>query len=47
MGLLGILDAYIEHQREIVTKRSEFDLRMAKSRYHIVEGLIKAISILD
>ena len=47
MGLLGILDAYIEHQREIVTRRSEFDLKMAKSRYHIVEGLIKAISILD
>ncbi len=47
MGLLGILDAYIEHQREVVTRRSEFDLRMAKSRYHIVEGLIKAISILD
>ena len=47
LGLLGILDAYIRHQEEIVTKRSEFDLRMAKSRYHIVEGLIKAISILD
>ena len=47
LGLLGILDAYIKHQEEIVTKRSEFDLRMAKSRYHIVEGLIKAISILD
>ena len=47
MGLLGILDAYIEHQREVVTRRSEFDLRMARSRYHIVEGLIKAISILD
>ena len=47
LGLLGILDAYIAHQREVVTKRSEFELRMAKSRYHIVEGLIKAISILD
>ena len=47
MGLLGILDAYIEHQREIVTKRCEFDLRVSKARYHIVEGLIKAISILD
>ncbi|MBQ8681803.1 MAG: DNA topoisomerase IV subunit A [Bacilli bacterium] len=47
MGLLGILDAYIAHQEEIVTKRSEFDLRTAKTRYHIVEGLIKAISILD
>ena len=47
LGLLGILDAYISHQEEIVTKRSEFDLRAAKTRYHIVEGLIKAISILD
>lgn len=47
LGLLGILDAYIKHQEEIVTKRSEFDLIMAKTRYHIVEGLIKAISILD
>lgn len=47
LGLLGILDAYIKHQEEIVTRRSEFDLKMAKSRYHIVEGLIKALSILD
>jgi len=47
LGLLGILDAYIKHQEEIVTRRSEYDLRMAKTRYHIVEGLIKAISILD
>ena len=47
MGLLGILDAYIAHQKEIVTRRSQFDLKMANSRYHIVEGLIKALSILD
>ena len=47
LGLLGIIDAYVAHQEEIVTKRSEYDLRMAKTRYHIVEGLIKAISILD
>ena len=47
LGLLGILDAYIKHQEEIVTKRSEFLLRTAKLRYHIVEGLVKAISILD
>ena len=47
LGVLGILDAYIAHQREIIKKRSEFDLAHAKSRYHIVEGLIKAISILD
>lgn len=47
LGILGILDAYITHQREVVKRRSEFDLAHAKARYHIVEGLIKAISILD
>ena len=47
LGIIGILDAYIEHQREVVTKRSEFDLKHARARYHIVTGLIKAISILD
>ncbi|MBQ6495148.1 MAG: DNA topoisomerase IV subunit A [Bacilli bacterium] len=46
-NLLLILDAYIEHQRDVVKKRSEFDLEHAKARYHIVEGLIKAISVLD
>ena len=46
-GLLLILDSYIEHQRDVVKKRSEFDLNHAKTRYHIVEGLIKAISVLD
>ena len=46
-GLLLILDSYIEHQRDVVKKRSEFDLTHAKTRYHIVEGLIKAISVLD
>ena len=47
LGLIQILDAYIAHQREVVTKRSSFDLAHARKRYHIVEGLIKAISILD
>ena len=47
LGLMQILDAYIAHQREVVTKRCNFDLAHAKKRYHIVEGLIKAISILD
>ena len=46
-GILDILDAYIAHQKEVIYKRSEFDLAHAKARYHIVEGLIKAISILD
>ena len=47
LGVLGILDAYIAHQKEVITKRTEFDLEFARKRMHIVEGLIKAISILD
>lgn len=47
LGILAILDAYIAHQKEVITKRTKFDLLFAKTRMHIVEGLIKAISILD
>ena len=47
LGLLGILDAYIAHQRDIVYKATEFDLKAAKNSYHIMEGLVKALSILD
>ena len=47
LGLAGCLDAFIAHQREVVRRRTEFDLAHAKARYHIVEGLIKCISILD
>lgn len=47
VGLLSILDAFILHRKEVVTRRTRFDLDHAKERYHILEGLIKAISILD
>lgn len=47
MGLEDILDGYIQHQIEVVTKRSLYDLEKAKSRRHIVEGLMKAVSLLD
>lgn len=47
MGLTDLLDAYIAHQREVVTRRSQFDLQKAKDRQHIVVGLIKALSVLD
>ncbi len=47
LGLLEILDAYIDHLKNVILKRTEFDLKTYKLRYHIVEGLIKAISILD
>src|SRR5690625_2407671 len=42
-----MLRAYIEHQKDVVTRQTRFDLNKAKTRAHIVEGLIKAISILD
>ncbi|MBT2684930.1 MULTISPECIES: DNA topoisomerase IV subunit A [unclassified Bacillus (in: firmicutes)] len=47
MGLAEMLDAYIEHQKDVVTKRTQYDLQKARDRQHIVEGLIKALSILD
>lgn len=47
MGLAELLDAYIDHQKDVVTKRSQFELQKARDRQHIVEGLIKALSILD
>ena len=47
MGILDILDGYIDHQIDVVTRSSIYDLNRAKDRKHIVEGLIKAISILD
>ncbi|PAF01609.1 DNA topoisomerase IV subunit A [Bacillus velezensis] len=47
MSLTAILDAYISHQKEVVTNRSVFELQKAKERHHIVEGLMKALSVLD
>ena len=47
LGILEILDAYIAHKREVITKRTEFDLAYYTKNYNIAIGLIKAISILD
>lgn len=47
LSLPNILDAYIVHQQEVVTRQTTFDLKKAKERAHIVDGLMKAISILD
>ena len=47
LGLKESLDAFIAHQKEVVTRRTQFDLHHAEARLHIVEGLIKCISILD
>ena len=47
VGLKTILSAYLEHQRNVITKRTEYNLQKALDRQHIVVGLIKALSILD
>ena len=47
MSLPMLLDAYIGHQKEVVTRRSQYDIQKAQDRLHIVEGLMKALSILD
>ena len=47
MTLPLLLDSYIDHQKEVVTRRTIFDLKKAKDRLHIVAGLMKALSILD
>ena len=47
LGILGILDAHLAHYKEVVLRRTSFDLAHAKKKLHITEGLIKAISILD
>ncbi|MFI3124278.1 DNA topoisomerase IV subunit A [Streptococcus suis] len=47
VGLQKILSSYIAHRREIIVARSKFDKEKAEKRLHIVEGLIRIISILD
>ena len=47
LGLKQINAAFIQHRREVVTRRTEYDLAKAKARAHILEGLVKAINNLD
>lgn len=47
MGIKPMIDSYLNHQIEVVTRRTQYDLSHAEARMHIVEGLIKALSILD
>ncbi len=47
LGVLQILDAYIEHQKDVITNRTNYLLQKATDRLHIVLGLIKMVSILD
>lgn len=47
LGIIPILDAYIDHFTEVITNRTRFDLAAYQKEFNIVSGLIKAISILD
>lgn len=47
LGIIPIIDAYIDHQKDVILKRTNFDLAFARKEMHITEGLVKAISILD
>lgn len=47
LGIIGIIDAWIAHAKEVVKLRSEYDLAVARKEVHYTEGLVKAISILD
>lgn len=46
-GLKGILSAYVAHQREVVTRRTKKELESAQRRFHIVEGFMHAIDVMD
>lgn len=47
LGLREMLHAYIQHQKEVVTRRSQYELEKAEDRAHVLEGLVKALNILD
>lgn len=47
VGIVPILSSYIAHRREVILARSRFDKEKAEKRLHIVEGLIRVISVLD
>ena len=47
LGLKAILEAYIAHQREVVTFRTQYELEKLEDRAHVLEGLVKALNILD
>ena len=47
VGLLAILDAYIEHKKEVTLRKTKFNYEKKKARLHIIDGLIKAVSVID
>ena len=47
VGLFGLLDAFIDFRKEVVLRRSRYELDRMENRCHIIEGLMKAVSVLD
>ncbi|MFC5467692.1 DNA gyrase subunit A [Cohnella suwonensis] len=47
LGIKAILEAYVDHQKEVVTHRTQYDLEKAEDRAHVLEGLVKALNLLD
>ncbi|MBJ6363604.1 DNA gyrase subunit A [Paenibacillus sp. GCM10012307] len=47
LGIMDMLAAYIDHQKEVVTHRTQYELEKAEDRAHVLEGLVKALNLLD
>ncbi|MBC7328944.1 DNA gyrase subunit A [bacterium] len=47
LGIIDILNNFIQHRKEVVLRRSQYDLNKAKARAHILEGLLKALDHID
>lgn len=47
LNLISYLDTYIDHQIDVTTRKLKYDLKVSEARLHIVEGLIKAVSIIE
>ncbi len=47
MSILEVLNHYLDHQEDVVTRRTEYDLNKAEQRAHILEGLLKALDVID
>ncbi|MEZ5256621.1 MAG: DNA gyrase subunit A [Ilumatobacteraceae bacterium] len=47
LNLAAALNGYIDHQKEVITRRSEFRKKKAEDRAHILEGLIRALNVID
>src|SRR5436305_7066693 len=47
LPLTGLIDAYVQHQREVVVRRTKYELRKAEARAHILEGLLVALRDID